>query len=201
LARWQDRIVLNMGNIKPGYAWLFPKSDHLSIGIGGLKKSAKHLKEYYYEFLNTLDINNYEIISMKGSIIPSCTGQTQVIKGRTLLIGDAAGLADPLTGEGIYNAILSARLAAGEIKRVLASNSSDLNGYSKDIQESILKQMKNAYLFSRILGLVPHNLFKLLEKDERVWNSCCKLLRGESDYCLIMERINTLGGIHKFIFR
>ena len=108
LARWKSQVGMDIGRI-PGYGWVFPKADHLSIGIACLSSKAKTLKRHYWEFLHSLNLDNYTISRWRGGFIPRCTGKAIVSCGRAALLGDAAGLADPLCGEGVYNAILSAR--------------------------------------------------------------------------------------------
>jgi len=112
LLKRKPQITVDLGRIHGGYAWVFPKTDHLSIGVACLANKARDLKQRYQEFLDSLNLGQYSITKFNGGILPVCTGKAVVAKGRGVLLGDAAGLADPLTGEGIYHAILSARLVA-----------------------------------------------------------------------------------------
>ena len=111
LARWKSRAQMELGCIPGGYARVFPKHNHLSIGVGCLASRAKHLNRLHQEFLNSLPTSDYTISRSSSHLIPTCTKGRLVWQDKALLLGDAAGLADPLTGEGIYNSILSAQLA------------------------------------------------------------------------------------------
>ena len=105
-----------------GYAWIFPKSDHYNVGIGNLvvdKKIRKRSKDDLYDFVNK---------RFPGEEITDITAfpiGTEGIKYRSndniFLVGDAAGLAETLLGEGIYNAVLSGKHAAQSINRSLES--------------------------------------------------------------------------------
>ena len=127
---WGSKVLLEIGRIKAGYAWLFPKKDHLSIGIGCEERHARDLKTKFYEFLDSLKIPEYKLTSFQGSVIPLAESRYTFANNKILLVGDAAGLADPLTGEGIHNALVSANLAAGVISDSL-ENGSDLAEYGR----------------------------------------------------------------------
>ena len=161
---------------------------------------AKHLKKRYYDFLGSLELGNYEIERWSSDFIPVCTGKPSTGKGRVILIGDAAGLGDPLTGEGIYNAVLSAKLAGEAIKKALEAGSPDLAEYARLIEQKIAPEMKIANTYSNLLTLFPGRLFNMVRGEERVWRGACRLLRGERNYNDIKDRLNTLGGMYKFVF-
>jgi geranylgeranyl reductase family protein len=197
---WEHRILLELGRVRDGYAWVFPKYGHLSVGIGCNQRYAMQLRKHYDDFLRSLEINPSSVINIRGGIIPMCTPDTLFNNGRTLLLGDAAGLADPLTGEGIYNAIFSAHLAAISLKKAIDNNSSDLNEYTKLVKEQIIPEIRTAGTFSKILTLVPQRLFNMLQQDERVWRGCRYLLRGDINYTDIMNKVKTLGGMYNFVF-
>ena len=119
LAKWKSRVQIDLGCIPGGYAWVFPKRNHLSIGAGCLASKARHLDRHHQKFLNSLSIGSYTIARSSSHLIPTCTKGRLVWQDKALLLGDAAGLTDPLTGEGICNAIQSAQLAAHVIENSL----------------------------------------------------------------------------------
>jgi hypothetical protein len=61
--------------------------------------------------------------------------------------------------------------------------------------------MKTAYVFSKVLSQLPKRLFGILNKDERVWQACSKLLRGEIDYVTIKNKVSNLGSLYSFVSR
>ena len=100
-----------------GYGWSFPKKNHLSVGVGNFTKSTKkiNLKENYRDYLKILGIETILEEEAHGFIIPISPRKDGFVKQNVFLIGDAAGFADPLTAEGISNAIYSGKLAAEAI--------------------------------------------------------------------------------------
>lgn len=124
-----------------GYGWSFPKKNHLSVGVGNFSKSQKkiNLKDNYKTYLNQLGINTVLEEQAHGFIIPISPRKDGFVKQNVFLIGDAAGFADPLTAEGISNAIYTGQLAAQAIAE------SDLN----------LNQAHNLYLNKLNQKLIP----------------------------------------------
>jgi geranylgeranyl reductase family protein len=196
--KWSSQITIDLGRV-PGYAWVFPKSDHLSIGIAWHRSKAKGLNQHYEEFLNSLNLGPYNITRQCGAIIPMCKGKVSAVRGRALLLGDAAGLADPLTGEGIYHAILSAFLAAPVIERSLQNDPGRLLEYQIALEKDLLPNLKIANFISNVFFKIPSISFKAISRDERIWRTGCNILRGETDYESIKNRIKALGGIRAFL--
>ncbi len=105
---------------KRGYAWCFPRHNHLSIGVGVDYQDGKQAKQLFQEFFDE-HYSDTTVTSFYGALIPfvkdpnffdkPCCGQNW------LLVGDAAGHVDPLTGEGIPYALWGAELASEAIRR------------------------------------------------------------------------------------
>ena len=121
-------LVFDFAPLPGGYGWLFPKGDHINIGVGAFAPAdgtpATDLKQVTRKLLN-----DYALHKLGISTLDHITGQhlgmgghTYIPRGRVLLVGDAAGLVDPLTGEGIHSAIVSGQAAATAI----LSNTKDL---------------------------------------------------------------------------
>ena len=114
LARLAGSARFDFGVIPAGYGWVFPKGRHLSIGVA-TTRSGVNLNASLARYLETLDLGPLERIEKHGFLIPLAPRSEGVVRGRVLLAGDAAGLADPLTGEGISAAIHSGTLAGRAI--------------------------------------------------------------------------------------
>jgi geranylgeranyl reductase family protein len=200
LAKWKSRVQMNLGCVPGGYAWVFPKRDHLSIGVGCLASTARHLSDHHQKFLTSLSIGNYAVTRSSTHLIPSCTKGNLVWQDKALLLGDAAGLADPLTGEGIYNAILSAQLAAPVIEDSLASDKMRLEGYQEAVNEKIMPELRTARVLSRFFVRFPHLAFEMLKRRSGVWRAGCGLISGELKYTDIKRRAGGFKGIFNRLF-
>jgi geranylgeranyl reductase family protein len=113
-ARLVDVARFDFGPAAAGYGWVFPKREHLSIGVCTMRPGV-NLNTTLTRYLESLGLGNLEDVQRHGFFIPLDPRAEGVVRGRVLLAGDAAGLADPVTGEGISGAIESGTLAARAI--------------------------------------------------------------------------------------
>jgi len=201
LAKWKSRVQIDLGCIPGGYAWVFPKRNHLSIGVGCLASKARHPNHHHQKFLNSLSIGSYTIARSSSHLIPTCTKGRLVWQDKALLLGDAAGLADPLTGEGIYNAILSAQLAAPVIEDSLVKDKVGLQDYQQLVERKIMSELRIACTLSRNFVRFPRLAFGMLKRSDGVWRAGCGLMSGELKYADIKKRAGGFKGIFNRLFR
>ncbi len=109
-----------------GYGWIFPKRDSINIGILCLlSKIHKNLNNYLDTFIVSQKLNKLKKISFGARLIPLGIPKN-LVGDSALVVGDAAGTADPITGSGISNAIENSKEAAKiAIKALKAKNTSN----------------------------------------------------------------------------
>jgi geranylgeranyl reductase family protein len=130
-------LVFDFAPLAGGYGWLFPKGDHINIGIGAFAPAApgEGNKPARLKAVTRLLLAEYvhHKLGLELSALDPATcrvtgqhlgmgGQAYKPSGRVLLVGDAAGLVDPLTGEGIHSAIVSGQAAAAAILEACTEN-------------------------------------------------------------------------------
>jgi geranylgeranyl reductase family protein len=179
---WKGFVKFYYGDIPGGYGWVFPKKEMLSIGVGGLAGDAKKLKPYLQRLIDRQNLGLYEIKSLKGHLMPVRRKGSPITGDRVLLVGDAAGLVEPFSGEGMYNAILSGQIAAEVISDYLKDPSLGLSRYEKRIDEEIMPESHAAWQILKLSRMFPKTSFGLLNSNDRVWNAVCRVLRGEKKY-------------------
>ena len=143
--RPQD-LVFDFAPIAGGYGWMFPKGDHINVGVGGFvpKDDAAGSDEVVCESVTRSLLESYtreklgvELNEVQAHVSGQhlgLGGHAYVPRGRVLLAGDAAGLVDPLTGEGIHSAIVSGQAAAGAV--LAGADAATLSGeYAKRLSE------------------------------------------------------------------
>jgi flavin-dependent dehydrogenase len=113
-------LVFDFAPLPGGYGWLFPKGNHVNIGVGTFAPVASG--DACLKSVTRALLTEYTQASLGIAVLPNITGQylgmggqAYAPHGRVLLAGDAAGLVDTLTGEGIYSAIVSGQAAAAAI--------------------------------------------------------------------------------------
>jgi len=122
--QYHQRIIdpeIYFGVARWGYGWVFPKRGTLTVGIGGLYKENADLKKEFQRFLQ-IRFGNIPNQKIKGHHIPFGDYRTNPGENNILLCGDAAGLVEPITGEGIAFAMQSGYYAALAIIEALSSD-------------------------------------------------------------------------------
>lgn len=147
-----------------GYAWCFPKKNHLSLGVCSLKKQKINLKEYYQAYLKKLQIKEVLSASAHGFQIPIAPRTDGFSKGRVFLAGDAAGFADPLTAEGISNALYSGELAAKALIENGESGTAAGQAYQALLEQKLLPELKTSALMAWIFYAQPSMRNMLIQK-------------------------------------
>ncbi|HPN32701.1 MAG TPA: geranylgeranyl reductase family protein [bacterium] len=194
LERHGDMVNIEMGLVPAGYAWIFPKGDHLSCGIGtNMTKNIFNFKKYLFDYLNNHDsTKNYTKIFMKGHPLPhSYSEKIKINTNRVFLAGDAASLVEPLSGEGIYYAIKSGITAAKHILENIRINSSPEN-YSKEIDNTLRKEFYYAERFARIFHQFPKLTYELGVSNKLVNGKFLSLLTGGTTYQKMYEELKPL---------
>jgi geranylgeranyl reductase family protein len=108
-----DRTAwVELGVVPGGYGWVFPKGDHANLGVGGWLSVGPSLRSHLARLARSHGLEPSAVTEARGHRLPMRRPGAPAARGRVLLVGDAAGLVDPLSGDGIYEAFVSARLAA-----------------------------------------------------------------------------------------
>jgi geranylgeranyl reductase family protein len=189
VASLSETVFLDWGTLPGGYAWMFPKSDHLSIGVGGPATLSHHMMPYYEKFLRMFigePFQKSKIVNRKPKIqswpIPVRRKKGPFHNGRVVVAGDAAGLTDPMTGEGIWYAVKSGRMAAQACLSYLGGNEDALEAYSKEVNATLMEDLLEANRIKDVFNTVPRKIHRLVRDNDRVWRAFCKILRGERQY-------------------
>ena len=162
--RLSKNVRFDVDAVPDGYAWCFPKNGHLSLGVCTLKKQRIDLKKYYKDYLKKLEINEILESEAHGFQIPVGQRKDVFSKDRIFLSGDAAGFADPLTAEGISNAILSGELASKAIVNNFENEKAAANAYRQLLDQRILSELNSSTFIAFICYAQPAIRNMLLSK-------------------------------------
>src|SRR6185312_4959842 len=90
--------------------WIFPKGDHVNVGVGGWESEGPRLREHLERACTGYGLPADRLESLRGYRLPMRLAGARSRSGRVLLAGDAAALVDPLSGDGMYEAALEREL-------------------------------------------------------------------------------------------
>jgi geranylgeranyl reductase family protein len=165
LERFADRARFDLGVPPGGYGWIFPKADHLSIGVGVFAASGarRRLRDELARYLHGAGLGGESPLRFRGAPIP-VRPRRVLARGPVLLAGDAAGLADPLTGEGISLAILSGRLAAESLLAAGLDPAAAARAYRRALRRHVLGELRIARGLAWVLYRRPALAYRLLPR-------------------------------------
>jgi geranylgeranyl reductase family protein len=193
---WEGSVMLDLSPpIFGGYGWIFPKSDHLNVGVGGPAGLGSIFRFYIRRLVQAKAGKDAEIKHLRGSLMPYRRKNTALASGRVLLTGDAAGLMDPLSGEGIYPAALSGRLAAEAIIEHPGEEAAVY--YRSAVEREIISEWTAAESFLHTGLRAPHLVYSLVSSNTRAFSALSRLVRGEITYTYIKRRL----GIFQLLLR
>ncbi|MFE6775007.1 geranylgeranyl reductase family protein [Streptomyces sp. NPDC057702] len=108
---WAGRVQIDWGPIPGSYGWVFPKGDTLTVGVISARGEGTETKRYLQDFIARLGLSGFEPSISSGHLTRCRSDDSPLSRGRVLVCGDAAGLLEPWTREGISFALRSGRLA------------------------------------------------------------------------------------------
>ena len=175
-------------DIPNGYAWVFPRRDDINVGIccdGDMKASLKNFCR------NFLKVDPEKKLSQNGGLIPRAGPIPNFSVPGAYVVGDAAGLTNPITKGGIHVALLSAQIAVHACRLALEGPSSDSVIPPHAIETRKAARM-NAFLPE---DTEPHTWY---EKVLRAQAYCDPKFIEESKliYTLPLEVMNHIGDIY-----
>ena len=162
------------GAVPWGYGWVFPGGDRVVLGLGGLWRRKTDFRAAAARFVEAVCVPGaLDRIAFRGHPIPF--GNFEALPGQedVLLVGDAAGLADPVTGEGIAFALESAQLAAAAAGDALSAGRpfEAGNRYNESYRKALLPHFQGARRARRLLFpplIMPLAMRALRRRPERL---------------------------------
>jgi len=193
--RWTDTIAMDLGLIPGGYGWLFPKADHVNIGVGGWQHFAPTLRTRLDRLAATFGRSGQQAFGFRGHHLPVRVADAPLAGGRVMLVGDAAGLIDPLSGEGIFAAIYSGQLAASQALAALSLPEPDITGYKRVLEASLCPDLLASQRFQDVFHLMPSVYAQLLGRSDRLWGILCGIVRGEQTYLDLRRKMGPFAAL------
>jgi geranylgeranyl reductase family protein len=169
---YRGLLCLELANVPGGYGWVFPKGDHVNVGVGGWEREGPRLRDHLARFCREYGIPESSLEDVRGYRLPLVHARARLAKGRAALLGDAAGLVDPLSGDGMYEAFVSAKLAT---EAVLVD---DLESYDLELRRALSSQLAAAWGAKVALDRFPRLTYAVV-RTPFLWNAIVSLIGGD----------------------
>jgi len=185
------RALIDIGATPKGYAWVFPKEERLSIGVGDLRGGLASPKKIFDQFVRgEKGLAPWKVPQPVGHPLPLFSEhnlvkdnrESELVNGRTLLVGDAAHLVDPLFGEGIYYAVRSGQLAAESILNQVHDRRRLLTDYEEAVRREIYEEFRVAVRMANLVYSYPRFCHRLLPRYQHIVMLYYDVLRGRETY-------------------
>jgi geranylgeranyl reductase family protein len=192
-ADWDGRVLLDWGPVPGSYGWVFPKGATLTVGVIGARASGPQVRAYYAAFLARLGLDPTTALHDGGHLTRVRAPGSPLRRGRVLVAGDAAGLLEPWTREGISFALRSGALAG-------QAAVGDVGAYPQAVTRALGPEMaagrRALHVFTRHPGTV-HTVLRALPRARRdgsdrerypVFDLFVRLVSGETDVAAQLDR-------------
>ncbi len=137
VGRWRDRVLLDWGGASGSYAWVFPKRESLTVGVIQRKGSPDETREYLAAWRRHLGLADAETLHSSGHLTQWRASGSPLRRGPVLVAGDAAGLLEPWTREGISFALRSGLWAGAAAAAHVAGDTRALGRYTDRVESEL----------------------------------------------------------------
>ncbi|WP_199706575.1 geranylgeranyl reductase family protein [Amnibacterium setariae] len=173
-ADWAERVHLDWGRDPGAYGWVFPKGDRLTVGVIQRKGEGAATRAYLARLLDGLGLADRERLHDSGHLTRWREPGSPVRRGRVLVAGDAAGLLEPWTREGISFALRSGT-AAG-----VAAADGDLDGYERYVARELEPEQRAGARLLRVFERAPWLVHLLVTRTGAGARRFVRFSRGEA---------------------
>lgn len=170
---WAGRVLLDWGPVPGSYGWVFPKGDTLTVGVIGSRERGDAVRAYYRQFLVRLGLDPATALHDGGHLTRVRAPGSPLRRGQVLVAGDAAGLLEPWTREGISFALRSGALAG-------AAAAGDTGAYPQAVARALGPEMAAGRDALRVFTRHPGTVHTVLRTLPGMWDLFVRLVGGRT---------------------
>jgi geranylgeranyl reductase family protein len=175
---YEGRLALELGVVPGGYGWVFPKGEHANLGVGGWEEEGPRLRDHLRRLCDAHGASFDDLEELRGYRLPLREPRSTLARGRALLVGDAAGLIDPISGDGMFEGFLSSQHASEAVLDLLAGRAESLDPYGPRLAKRLATHLWASWGVKVALDRYPRATFRLAS-TKLVWGAVERLVRGE----------------------
>lgn len=190
---WAGHVLLDWGPVPGSYGWVFPKGDTLTVGVIGDRTRGEAVRAYYRSFVASLGLELSTAHQDGGHLTRVRAPGSPLVTGRVLVAGDAAGLLEPWTREGISFALRSGALAG-------AAAAGDPASYPAAVERELGAEMAAGRRALAAFTRHPRVVHEVMRSLPGMWGLFTRLVSGETSLDRQLERrsirglVGVLGG-------
>ena len=170
---WAGHVLLDWGPVPGSYGWVFPKGDTLTVGVIGARARGAAVRAYYSSLLLRLGLDPATALHDGGHLTRVRAPGSPLRRGRVLVAGDAAGLLEPWTREGISFALRSGALAG-------AAAAGDITAYDGAVERELGPEMTAGREALRVFTRHPGTVHTVMRALPGMWDLFVRLVSGET---------------------
>lgn len=191
---WAGRIHLDWGPLPGSYGWVFPKTDSgtLTVGVISARGEGEKTKQYLTDYIRRLGLSGFTPSIESGHLTRCRAEDSPLSRGRVLVAGDAAGLLEPWTREGISYALRSGRMA-GEwaVKVAEAGGAADVRrqalNYAFAIKAGLGVEMRAGKMLLAAFERKPHFFHAAVCLVEPAWRAFARTTQGHTTFAEVLR--------------
>jgi geranylgeranyl reductase family protein len=195
----RERVDIQFLPQLEGYIWVFPREGHLSVGICGKGQPAQALRARLETYMDEHGISRKDA-AFYSHMLPSLEApgwkENRIAGDRWIAVGDAAGLVDPITGEGLYYAMRSGDLASqavlndahGFAEKAAAYRSMVSREFAVDLEFAAMLS-KRVFLGNFMFRSVPARMIQFMRRSPRFRALMQDLFSGTQPYMELRSRL------------
>jgi flavin-dependent dehydrogenase len=189
---WSGRVLIDWGPLPGSYGWVFPKGDTLTVGVISARGEGAGTKRYLEDFIARLGLAGFEPRISSGHLTRCRSDDSPLSRGRVLVCGDAAGLLEPWTREGISFALRSGRLAGEWAVRIAESHDAvdarrQALNYAFAIKAGLGVEMGVGRRLYSVFARRPGMVHAALTGFRPAWRAFTKITRGTTTLAEIVR--------------
>ncbi len=170
---WAGHVLLDWGPVPGSYGWVFPKGATLTVGVIGSRERGEDVRRYYRDFLARLGLDPAGALHDGGHLTRVRAPSSPLRRGAVLVAGDAAGLLEPWTREGISFALRSGQLAG----RAAAT---DPSSYQAAVLAALGPELAAGRTALRVFTRSPLVVHEVLRRLPGMWGLFVALVGGRT---------------------
>ena len=183
-----------------GYIWVFPRCGHLSVGICGKGEPASALRARLEGYMREHELPTAGS-TFYAHMLPALESQgwrrNRVAGDGWLAVGDAGGLVDPITGEGLYYALRSSEIASQVVLNDAVAPAAKATAYHAAISQDFMDDLAFGASLARrvflqkipLVGRTPDAMVRLVRRSQKFQHLMQDLFAGTQPYLELKQRL------------